>query len=38
VGSEREQLWADVKRRDEAYAEYEKRTARRIAVVVLERL
>lgn len=37
-GSEREQLWSEVKRRDGAYAEYEKRTARRIAVVVLERL
>ncbi len=32
---EREGLLSDVKRRDEAYAEYEKRTARRIAVAVL---
>jgi deazaflavin-dependent oxidoreductase (nitroreductase family) len=38
MGSEREQLWAEVKRRDGGYAEYEQRTARRIAVVVLERL
>ena len=37
-GSERDRLWADVKRRDDAYAEYEKRIARRIAVIVLERL
>jgi deazaflavin-dependent oxidoreductase (nitroreductase family) len=36
-GAERERLWSDVKRRDDAYAEYEKRTARRIAVLVLER-
>lgn len=35
-GAERERLWSDVTRRDDAYAEYEKRTARRIAVVVLE--
>ena len=35
-GAERERLWSDVKQRDDAYAEYEKRTARRIAVVVLE--
>ena len=36
-GEERERLWSDVKRRDDAFVEYEKRTARRIAVVVLER-
>jgi deazaflavin-dependent oxidoreductase (nitroreductase family) len=36
-GAERERLWSEVKQRDDAYAEYEKRTARRIAVVVLER-
>lgn len=36
AGEERERLWSDVKQRDDAYAEYEKRTARRIAVVVLE--
>ena len=35
-GAERERLWSEVKRRDDAYAEYEKRTTRRIAVVVLE--
>ena len=35
-GAERDRLWAEVKRRDDAYAEYEKRTARRIAVVLLE--
>jgi deazaflavin-dependent oxidoreductase (nitroreductase family) len=35
-GAERERLWSDVKTRDDAYAEYETRTARRIAVVVLE--
>jgi deazaflavin-dependent oxidoreductase (nitroreductase family) len=36
-GAERERLWSEVKQRDDAYAEYEKRTARRIAVVVLDR-
>lgn len=36
-GEERERLWSEVKQRDDAYAEYENRTARRIAVVVLER-
>jgi deazaflavin-dependent oxidoreductase (nitroreductase family) len=36
-GAERERLWSDVTQRDAAYAEYEKRTARRIAVVVLDR-
>lgn len=35
-GAERERLWSDVKQRDDAYAEYENRVARRIAVVVLE--
>lgn len=34
-GEERERLWAEVKRRDPAYAVYEQRTARRIAVVIL---
>lgn len=33
--AERERLWSEVKRRDDAYAEYERRTARRIAVVAL---
>jgi deazaflavin-dependent oxidoreductase (nitroreductase family) len=36
-GAERLRLWSEVTRRDDAYAAYEKRTARRIAVVVLER-
>jgi len=35
-GAERERLWSEARRRDDAYAEYERRTARRIAVVVLE--
>ena len=35
-GAERERLWAAVKARDDAYAVYETRTKRRIAVVVLE--
>jgi len=35
-GAERQRLWSDVKRRDDAYADYERRTARQIAVVVLE--
>lgn len=35
-GAERERHWSEVKRRDDAYTEYEKRTTRRIAVVVLE--
>lgn len=37
-GVERERLWSEAKRRDAAFAEYEKRISRRIAVVVLERL
>ena len=37
-GAERERLWSDAKKRDDAFTEYEKRVARRIAVVVLERL
>lgn len=36
-GAERERLWSGVKRRDDAFSEFETRTARRIAVVVLER-
>lgn len=36
-GAERLRLWSEVTGRDDAYAEYETRTARRIAVVVLER-
>jgi deazaflavin-dependent oxidoreductase (nitroreductase family) len=36
-GAERDRLWAEVKGRDDAFTEYEKRTARRIAAVVLER-
>jgi len=35
-GAERERLWSEVKRRDDAYAAYERRTTRRIAVVLLE--
>lgn len=37
-GAERLRLWSEVTRRDDAYADYEKRIARRIAVVVLERV
>jgi deazaflavin-dependent oxidoreductase (nitroreductase family) len=37
-GAERERLWTEVKKRDEAFVEYEKRISRRIAVAVLERL
>lgn len=37
-GAERERLWSEVKRIDDAYAEYERRAKRRIAVVVLERV
>ncbi len=37
-GAERERLWSEVTRRDDAYVEYEKWTTRRIAVVVLERV
>lgn len=37
-GSERERLWSEAKRRDGAFAEYERRVSRRIAVVVLERV
>lgn len=37
-GAERERLWSEVKRIDDAYSEYERRTPRRIAVVVLERV
>ena len=36
-GAERERLWSEAKKRDVAFAEYEKRISRRIAVVVLER-
>jgi deazaflavin-dependent oxidoreductase (nitroreductase family) len=36
-GAERERLWTEVKKRDEAFAEYERRISRRIAAVVLER-
>ena len=37
-GAERERLWSEVTRLDDAYTEYERRTTRRIAVVVLERV
>ncbi|MDP9282162.1 MAG: nitroreductase family deazaflavin-dependent oxidoreductase [Chloroflexota bacterium] len=36
VGADRDRLWSEAKRRDDAFVEYEKRTSRRIAVVVLE--
>jgi len=35
-GAERDRLWSEVKGRDDAFAEYEERTTRSIAVVVLE--
>jgi deazaflavin-dependent oxidoreductase (nitroreductase family) len=35
-GEERERLWAEFVRRDEGYAEYARRTTRRIPVVVLD--
>jgi deazaflavin-dependent oxidoreductase (nitroreductase family) len=35
-GADRDRLWLEAKRRDDAFVEYEKRTVRRIAVVVLE--
>ena len=35
-GAERERLWATLLARDASYAEYERRTARRIPVVLLE--
>lgn len=37
-GFERERLWSEAKKRDGAFAQYEKRLSRRIAVVVLERV
>ena len=37
-GAERERLWSEAKKRDAAFAQYEKRVSRRIAVVVLERV
>jgi deazaflavin-dependent oxidoreductase (nitroreductase family) len=37
-GVERERLWSDATKRDDALVDSEKRTTRRIAVVVLERL
>lgn len=37
-GAERDRLWSEATNRDDAFTEYENRTARRIAVVVLERL
>ena len=37
-GTERERLWARVIERDGAYAEYQRRTPRRIPLMVLERL
>ena len=37
-GADRDRLWSEATKRDDAFTEYENRTARRIAVVVLERL
>ena len=37
-GARRELLWAEVVRRNAAYAEYQRRTTRRIPVVILEPL
>ena len=37
IGDERERLWREFVARDAAYAEYQRRTARPIPVVVLER-
>jgi F420H(2)-dependent quinone reductase len=37
-GEERERLWSRLKRENPVYARYERRTAREIPVVVLERL
>lgn len=34
--AEGDRLWSEVKGRDDAFIEYERRTARRIAVVMLE--
>jgi deazaflavin-dependent oxidoreductase (nitroreductase family) len=34
-GAERDRLWSEVKRHDDAFIDYEKRTARQIAVVLL---
>ena len=35
-GEERERLWSEIVAQDRAFAEYERRTTRRIPVVVLE--
>ena len=35
-GAEREELWADAVEKENGYAEYQRRTTRRIPVVVLE--
>jgi deazaflavin-dependent oxidoreductase (nitroreductase family) len=36
-GEERERIWEEQKRRNPGFADYERKTARRIPVVVLER-
>jgi deazaflavin-dependent oxidoreductase (nitroreductase family) len=38
LGTERQLLWAKVVGRDPSYAEYERRTKRKIPIVVLERV
>jgi deazaflavin-dependent oxidoreductase (nitroreductase family) len=37
-GADRDRLWARVVETDPSYAEYQRRTTRRIPVVVLERI
>lgn len=37
-GEERERIWEEQKRRNQAFAEYERKTTRQIPVVVLERV
>jgi deazaflavin-dependent oxidoreductase (nitroreductase family) len=37
-GEERERIWEEQKRRNPAFAEYERKTTREIPVVVLERV
>jgi deazaflavin-dependent oxidoreductase (nitroreductase family) len=37
-GEERERIWAEQKRRNPAFADYERKTSRRIPVVILERV
>ncbi len=37
-GEERDRIWEEQKRRNTAFAEYERKTTRRIPVVILERV